>query len=416
MGSRTGEVFGNQVRQQSSEIAVKRPQPDFLRCSVIVLAEQSELRRVAGGGLGEPQVTECMRGQEPPARRTLDEALLDQERLDDLLDGVARLRQRRRDGLDPDRTAGVVLRDQREIAPVHGVETSSVDLERAQRTVSGRAVDRGCAADKRKVAHAPQQPSRDARRAAGAARDLVGAVGVDADAEQTGAAVDNLFELRLRIEVEPDRDAEAVAQRVGEKAGAGGGADQREPRQIDLDRARRRALADDQVELKILHRRIEDFLDRRIEPVDLVDEQHVARLEIGEQRREIAGLGDHRSRGGAKIRAELARHDLGKRGLAEPWGADEQHMVERLAAGAGGLDEYAEIGARLALADELVEPLRAQRGFRRIVVAALGRDKAGGAAHLASSLRPRRINCDTSASWPTLRAAAAIAAAACGWP
>ena len=45
-----------------------------------------------------------------------------------------------------------------------------------------------------------------------------------------------------------------------------------------LHRARRRPLADDEVELEVLHRRIEDFLDRRIEPVDLVDEQHVARL------------------------------------------------------------------------------------------------------------------------------------------
>ena len=66
--------------------------------------------------------------------------------------------------------------------------------------------------------------------------------------------------------------------------------------EVDLHRARRRPFADDEVELEILHRRIEDFLDRRIEPMDLVDEQHVALFEIGQQRREIAGLGDHRAR------------------------------------------------------------------------------------------------------------------------
>ena len=86
---------------------------------------------------------------------------------------------------------------------------------------------------------------------------------------------------------------------------------------IDAHRARRRPLADDEVELEVLHRRIEDFLDRRIEPVDLVDEQHVAVFEIGEERGEIAGLGDHRARGRAEIDAELARHDLRERGLAE---------------------------------------------------------------------------------------------------
>ena len=42
-----------------------------------------------------------------------DEALLQQIRLDDLLDGVARLRQPRRDGLDADRPAGIIDGDQR---------------------------------------------------------------------------------------------------------------------------------------------------------------------------------------------------------------------------------------------------------------------------------------------------------------
>ena len=118
---------------------------------------------------------------------------------------------------------------------------------------------------------------------------------------------------------------------VVSKPGARGRADQRELGEVDLHRARRRPLADDQVELEVLHRRIEDFLDRRIEPVDLVDEQHVALFEIGEQRREVAGLGDHRPGGGAEIDAQLARHDLRQRRLAEPGRPDEQHMVERLA-------------------------------------------------------------------------------------
>ena len=56
-------------------------------------------------------MAEGVGGEQPAARRALDEALLDQERLDDLLDGVARLRQRRRDGLDADRAAAVVHRD-----------------------------------------------------------------------------------------------------------------------------------------------------------------------------------------------------------------------------------------------------------------------------------------------------------------
>ena len=99
-----------------------------------------------------------------------------------------------------------------------------------------------------------------------------------ADAEHARARDDDQFQLLLGIKIQPHRNAEAVAQRIGEQTRARRRADQRERREIDLHRARRRPLADDEVELEVLHRRIEDFLDRRIEPVDFVDEQHVARL------------------------------------------------------------------------------------------------------------------------------------------
>ena len=57
-------------------------------------------------------MAEGLRRQQAAARRALDEALLDEEGLDDLLDGVARLRQRRGDRLDADRPAAEALGDQ----------------------------------------------------------------------------------------------------------------------------------------------------------------------------------------------------------------------------------------------------------------------------------------------------------------
>ena len=108
--------------------------------------------------------------------------------------------------------------------------------------------------------------------------------------------------------------------------------------------------------------------------MNLVDEQHVAFFEVCQQRGEIAGLGDHRARGGAEIDPELARHDLRERGLAQARRTDEQHMIERLAPCPRRLDEHRQVRARLLLADELGKSLRAQRavgGF--IVIAALGR-------------------------------------------
>ena len=102
-------------------------------------------------------------------------------------------------------------------------------------------------------------------------------------------------------------------------------------------RARRRPLADDQVELEVLHRRIEHFLDRRLQAVDLVDEQDVAGLQVGQDRGEVAGALDHRPGGGAEADAQLARDDLRQRGLAQAGRAVQQHVVQRLAAGSRGL-------------------------------------------------------------------------------
>ena len=91
------------------------------------------------------------------------------------------------------------------------------------------------------------------------------------------------------VEVEAMDDAEARAQRRGEEAGARGGADEREARQLDLHRPRGGTLADDDVDVEVFHRRVEHLLDRRREAMDLVDEEHFARFEIRDDGDEVAG-------------------------------------------------------------------------------------------------------------------------------
>ena len=120
--------------------------------------------------------------------------------------------------------------------------------------------------------------------------------------------------------------------------------------------------------------------------MDLIDEEHVALFEVGEERREVAGLGDDRTRRGAEIHAQLARDDLRQRGLAEPGRPDEQDMIERLVARPRRLDEHREVFPRLLLADEFRKLLRAQRRFRGVFIAALrGHELAsGGAVHPSS--------------------------------
>jgi len=97
-----------------------------------------------------------------------------------------------------------------------------------------------------------------------------------------GGAAHDMGEVVDGVELEPLDDAETIAQWRGQQPGPRGCADQRERRQIELDGARSGALADHDVQLIILQRRVEDFFDDRTQAVDLVDEQDVARFEIGQ--------------------------------------------------------------------------------------------------------------------------------------
>jgi hypothetical protein len=139
-------------------------------------------------------------------------------------------------------------------------------------------------------------------------------------------------EFERAVELQALHDAEAVAQRCGEQSGARGRADQRERRQVELDRARGRAFADHDVDLEIFERRIEHFLDDRRQAMDLVDEKHVAWLQVGQQRGEVAGTFQHRAGRRAQVHAEFVGDDMRERRLAQPRRPEDEHVVERVSA------------------------------------------------------------------------------------
>ena len=111
--------------------------------------------------------------------------------------------------------------------------------------------------------------------------------------------------------------------------------------------------------------------------MNFVDEQYIVGFEIGQQSRKIARLGNHRAAGGAKAHAEFLGDDLRQRGLAQSRRTEEEHMVHRFAAPAGGLDEHTEVLARRFLANELAERLGPQRRVR-IFRLPLGRMQGDG--------------------------------------
>ena len=116
------------------------------------------------------------------------------------------------------------------------------------------------------------------------ARDLVGRRLLDLDVEDARRAAHDHAELLAVVVAEPERHPEPVAQRRRQQPGPRRRADERERRQVDRERARRGALAPDDVETEVLQRRVQDLLGRPVEPVDLVDEEDVVRLDRGEDR------------------------------------------------------------------------------------------------------------------------------------
>ena len=144
--------------------------------------------------------------------------------------------------------------------------------------------------------------------------------------------------------------------------------------------------------------------------MDLVDEQHIAFFEIGQDRRQVARLGDHRPGRGAEADAEFARHDLRQRRLAEPRRSGKEHMVERFAPCLGGFDKDTEVGAGLLLTDELFERQRTKR--RVLLVAGRLQMIDETVVHRANSLSAWRINSSAGASSPAFFSADATAAPA----
>ena len=101
--------------------------------------------------------------------------------------------------------------------------------------------------------------------------------------------------------------------------------------------------------------------------MNLVDEQHIALVEIRQQAGKISSLLYDWAAGNLHVAAHLAGENAGERGLAEARRAAEQNMVERLAALLGCLDRDAEPLLDLELTGEIGEHTRPQRSLEACV-------------------------------------------------
>jgi len=153
----------------------------------------------------------------------------------------------------------------------------------------------------------------------------------------------------------------------------GGRADQRERCQVERDRRGTGALAHDDVDAEVLHRHVQQLLGGPRDAMNLVDEQHLALGEAGEQRRQVAGAFDRRAARHPDWGAELGSDDHREAGLAEPGRTGEQDVVGRTVAPQRALEHQRKLLAHLRLADELGEAPGPQTGLDL----ALGKHRQG---------------------------------------
>jgi hypothetical protein len=135
---------------------------------------------------------------------------------------------------------------------------------------------------------------------------------------------------------------------------------------------------------EVLQRRIEDLLDRAVEAVDLVDEEHVPLRERGQDRGDVALAFERRAGRRAEGDAELLADDVSEAGLAEAGRPDQQNVIERLPTRAGRLERDCELLLDALLSNELVQPARPQRALELVLLGLYGGSEELRLRHAAS--------------------------------
>ena len=178
-------------------------------------------------------------------------------------------------------------------------------------------VDDAVAIDVGVIANTLHKAVCDARGETRTGRKESGRFGVDFCVQNVRSAGDDLFDLGLFVIFEAVDNAETVAERTSKRAGASRGADASEMGEVETDGTGGGAFAYDDVELIVLHRRIENLFNGATETVNFIDKEDVAVFEVGENAGEVAGTLDGRARGDAERGAELVGDDAGHGGFAE---------------------------------------------------------------------------------------------------
>ena len=105
----------------------------------------------------------------------------------------------------------------------------------------------------------------------------------------------------------------------------------------------------------------------------LIDKQHVAGIQVGEQRCQITGLFNGRTAGNAQVHAQLIGDDAGQGGFTQAGRAIEKHMIQCFAPLPGRFNKHRQILFGFVLSDIFRKGSRTQGIFHCCVLRVIGR-------------------------------------------
>ena len=99
----------------------------------------------------------------------------------------------------------------------------------------------------------------------------------------------------------------------------------------------------------------------------LIDEEHIVRLQVGQQSCQIPGLVDDRSGSGPHVDPHLVADDVRQGRLAQTWRTVQQDVVQRLPTRLGRMHEHHDVVNDLLLSLEFLEQRRAYGALKLLV-------------------------------------------------
>lgn len=313
-----------------------------------------------GFGLGEAEVGVGSRGCLASAGGADDQFAAKEVGFHFFLDGVDGDLEGRREGVDTGGSAFEEADEGVEVAAVLFVEAFGVDFLHVEGVGGDGLGDVSIGAGEGEVADPAETGVGQAGSATAASGEFAGGGGVDGDAKFGGIGGDDAGEVVDVVELEVFVHVEAVAEWSREHAAAGGGADDGEAFEGEVDGAGSEALTEDDIHAEVFHDRVEEFFDGAREAVDFVDEEDRAFGGVGEEGEDVGFFVECGAGGDGQVDAEFVVENGGEGGFAEAGGAIEEDVGQGFAAEASGVEGDGEAFGDRALADDFGEGLGAQ--------------------------------------------------------